>query len=334
MNMASPAAGWLRQAALWLMFFLICFGLGYPTLNRYDPSRIGDSRHYFQMVTDGPSASTGHWRYRVLVPFLAKPIARTVESHLGTWNSVSFSLLVVNSAFCASTALVLTLIAQACGVPSAAGLIAALAYLLNFNVANSHLAGLVDSAEAFPMACLFLLLQRRWWKLLPLLGPLGALGKETFVPLALLFACGWVWREARKPLVEIGLMAASGLLTVMLIHSLVEGRLVTPLEIAGLERRVHTVSGLVRAALAPLTSWVVWITFVWMLPFAASGVRRLPREALLATVLGLAGAFALVVWNEAGSNASRPLFDVAGPYLCLAFALGITGTPVLKSQSG
>src|SRR6266496_4783525 len=38
---------------LWLLFFLICLGLGYPTLKRYDPARaegLTDAIVYRQMV--------------------------------------------------------------------------------------------------------------------------------------------------------------------------------------------------------------------------------------------------------------------------------------------
>src|SRR5690242_14644763 len=93
---------------LWLMFVFICFGLGYPTLNRYDPTHTGgiiDSGHYFQLVISGPRAVDGQYRYRILVPYLAKPVFLAVVNRLGTWNPVSFALLVVNSAFCATSAL-------------------------------------------------------------------------------------------------------------------------------------------------------------------------------------------------------------------------------------
>ena len=49
----------LHRIILWLMFFAICFGLGYPTLNRYDTSQIrgtSDSLQYFRLVVEGPSA--------------------------------------------------------------------------------------------------------------------------------------------------------------------------------------------------------------------------------------------------------------------------------------
>jgi hypothetical protein len=78
------------------------------------------------------------------------------------------------------------------GLPLITGLIAALAYLLNFNVVNAQLAGYVDSSEAFLMICLILVLQRQSWNVLTLLGPIGVLGKETFAPIAAFFAYGLI----------------------------------------------------------------------------------------------------------------------------------------------
>src|SRR5258708_7170011 len=185
------------------MFFIICFGLGSPTLERYDPSQTAstsDSLDYYRLVVVGPSAAQGHWRYRILVPYLARPIYILKEAggHFRTWNSVAFSLLVVNSAFCASSLVVLMLIGKAFGLPFATALMAAFVYLLNYTVSNEQLSGGVDSVEAFLMVCLMLALRQRSWNALPVLGVLGGLGKETFLPLAFLFACGWVWRGAKR----------------------------------------------------------------------------------------------------------------------------------------
>ena len=202
-------------------------------------------------------------------------------------------------------------------------MIAAFCWLLNFEVANFHLAGMVDSAEACLMACLALALATRSWKALPLLGAIGGLAKETLAPLAFLFAFGWVWREPRKPWLALAALGAAGLTVVVLLRSVIEGRLVTPLQMAGDELAIDGASGLLRAAVGPFTAWVTWLTFLWMLPFAWRGMGRLPREALRATAFALAGAFALVVWHDAGSNGARPFFNVAGPCLCLAFAIGV-----------
>jgi hypothetical protein len=70
---------------------------------------------------------------------------------------------------------------------------------------------------------------------------------------------------------------------------------------------------------------MVWITFLWLLPFAIRGRDRLPAQAGLATFMGVAGALVLSVWSSSGaSNAVRPVFDVTAPWLCLAFAIGAT----------
>jgi hypothetical protein len=324
----------LVHITLWPMFFIICFGLGYPSLDRFDPTKIPglvDSVQYFRLVVDGPEAAEGHFRYRVLVPYLAKPIYHVAVGRLGTWNPISFSLLVVDSAFCASSSVLLIWVAQGFGLSLATGLIAAFCYLLNFQVANFQLAGSVDAGEGFFFICLLLALQRRSWIALPVLGVLGALAKETFVPVAFLFGCGWVYREKRVlPWLQIGGLALTGIAAVVMIRSMVEGHLVTPLQIAGSERAVYGSTDILRNAFHALKSWVMWITVLWLVPLVIYGMARLPSEAVSASVLGLAAAFALAVWNDSGPNSARPLFNIAGPCLCLAFASGVTKVSATK----
>src|ERR1051326_4370183 len=99
-------AGW------WLFFFLICFGLGYPTLNRYDPATnlAGaefDAAEYYEIVVGHVSETELPFRLRVLVPMLAQPIFNVSAGRVGTWNPVWFSMLVVNAGFVAATACLL-----------------------------------------------------------------------------------------------------------------------------------------------------------------------------------------------------------------------------------
>src|SRR5207247_341279 len=75
-----------------------------------------DSRQYFKVVVEGPRAADEHWRSRVLVPFLAKPLYRLAANRAGSWNPVALALLVVNSAFCATAAWLLILLAEAFGL--------------------------------------------------------------------------------------------------------------------------------------------------------------------------------------------------------------------------
>jgi hypothetical protein len=80
-----------RPVGLWFLFVLICLGLGYPTLNRYDSRVSGnvDSAEYYAMVESQelkPVAPTGDDspRPRVLVPFVAKLFYRLARGHTGT----------------------------------------------------------------------------------------------------------------------------------------------------------------------------------------------------------------------------------------------------------
>ena len=315
------------HAGLWPIFFLIAFGLGYATLNRYDPSLIegtSDARQYFRVVVDGPGAADEHWRSRILVPLLATPIHRLAVGRVGSWNPVALALLVVNSAFCAAAASLLILLAEAFGLPFSIGFVAALAWLLNFVVANFLLAGMVDSAEALLMIGLMLALQRQSGIALPVLGAIGGLAKETFVPLAVLVACGWIWAGQRKRWPYVAAMGATGIAVVVLVRSTIAGTLVTPFHIVSDELGLEGVSDIPRALLEVVRSGVTWITFLWLVPPALPGLSGLPKDAWRATALGVIGALALVVWHDAGGNAARPLFDVAGPLLCLAFATGTT----------
>jgi hypothetical protein len=317
--------GLVSKSTLWLAFFMICFGLGYSTLNRYDPTQaqwLSDSQQYFRMVVDGARMAEYHLRYRVLVPYLAKPIYHAAMGHVGNWNPVSFSMLVVNSGFCASSALLLISVAEAFGLGLATGLMAALAYLLNFNVVNAQLAGYVDSSEAFLIICLILVLQRQSWNALTLLGPIGVLGKETFAPIAVLFACGWLWRAKKRPWLQIGIMAVASVAVVVAVRSAIEGHLVTPREIVMTENEIAEPQTLLHNTARVLGSWTTWITFLWLAPFARYGVQRLPRAAVSGTLVAAAGTVAMAIWVDAGQNTSRYLFDVAGPCLSLAFAAG------------
>jgi hypothetical protein len=120
-------------------------------------------------------------------------------------------------------------------------------------------------------------------------------------------------------------MAAAGLATVMLVRSVVDGHLVTPLQIAASERNIHNLSEIYIFSRSAVTDWMVWITFLWLLPFAIRGRDRLPAQAGVATFTSVAGTLALSVWTStAASHAIRPVFDVAAPWLCLAFAIGAT----------
>ncbi len=203
-----------QKVLLWSLFFLICMGLGYPTLNRYNPRSVpglSDSIGYASLVTGDNLA--GDEAHRVLVPYLAKPIYWMAKAHLHSWDPVFFALLVVNSFFIATTAFLLVEISHRIIGNYAVALVSALLYLTNFAVANFNLSGYVDSAvNCMMIAVAWALLTDRWWLLL-IWGVLGALAKETFVPLSAVFALAWwlmCWRRSALQALTTGVDRSHG----------------------------------------------------------------------------------------------------------------------------
>jgi len=317
---------------LWLLFVVICAGLGYPTLRRYDPRQPHSgfdtaNRLYHWQVTgadgEGPYApSLVHYRYRLLVPSIARPFYLLARGRIGRWEPGYFGLLVANSMFCASTAVLLFLIAR----DTAAALPAALLYLLTFAVPNYHLSGLVDSGEAWALMMLVWCLQRNRWFALPLLGVVGALAKETFVPISVVFVAGWITadRNASQPLSLVrrlewlALLALAGFVTVTAVFSIANGRLVWPWQLAqsgpvlevGLAQRVGRLFG----------ELGLLYLFGWLAPLGAWSLARCPRPWVAAAFACAAVPIVLGLYNAEPSIA-RSLFNILGPLLSLASAL-------------
>ncbi|MGO9574487.1 MAG: hypothetical protein ACLPTQ_09190 [Terriglobales bacterium] len=193
-NRAKVAAA--RVALLFGIFFLIASGLGYPVLNRFDPRQtpgLSDVKTYASLVTGTAIVDAGDMRYRrfrVLVPWLARPFYWLARGRSGTWDPVMFGLLVADSLFVAGTAVLIFILGNRVILgnrqlgSSAAGLVGALLYLVNFAVPNLRLVGLVDAGEGFfLLALLWSLSEFELWAL-PVIAVLGALTKESLSPSA------------------------------------------------------------------------------------------------------------------------------------------------------
>ncbi|MDR3676902.1 MAG: hypothetical protein P4N24_15535 [Acidobacteriota bacterium] len=332
-----------RLALLWLLFFLICLGLGYPPLNRYDPGKsegTSDVAEYRAMVVGRtPQLASGACKvfarlaqsehyYRMLVPYVAKPFYWLARGHVRTWDPALFGLLVANAIFTATTACLLVAIGRRLTLDSSTALLGATLYLLNYCIANLNLVGLVDSAEGcFVMVIVWSLLTGRWF-LLPLWGILGALAKESFAPLSLMFVFGW-WisevRRARLQLPRLAWIAALGvasMTTVTLAMSAVAGGLVWPWQFAAYQ---SAGGGFLAGLRGCILDHTFWYAFIWLLPLGLVCLRRLPRPWVLATAVAFCGALALGAWNNTAGIA-RPLFNVAGPILSLSAAVFLSST--------
>jgi hypothetical protein len=326
-----PGPSHVQKLVLWCLFFLICIGLGYPTLNRYDPRQVNglyDTRAYYAMVTGDPLQSDQtDLSHRVLVPWLARPVYWLTNGHLKTWNPVFFALLVSNSFFIATSALLLVVIGCKIVGDYPIALLAGLIYLANFAIANFNLSGYVDSS----VNCLLLLIAcalfwERWW-LLPLLGLVGGFSKETFVPLATAFALAWWLATCKRGALKltrlawVGAMALVGFAAVFFIMS--RGPYAnTPLNFA-VSRQSDSgaghlyLSGLLRCLLAREFIFV----FAWLLPLGLLRIGRLPRPWVAASFAAALTALVLGAYDDALGNATRAIFSACGPVLSLSVAL-------------
>lgn len=326
-----------RRVLLWSLFFLICMGLGYPTLNRYDPQKVPglyDSVGYASLVTGTNQA--GDEAHRVLVPYLAKPIYWLAKDRLKSWDPVFFALLAANSFFIATTALFLVVIGDRIAGNHAIALLSALLYLANFAVANFNLSGYVDSAvNCMMIAVAWALLTDRWW-LLPLWGALGALAKETFIPLSAVFALAWwlmSWRRGTLKLSRlawIGAMVAVGFAVLAFVMWRVTPG-ATPMTFAAARwdqngSGYFYLSGLVGCLIARETFYVLG----WLLPLGVWRLGRLPGTWVAASVSAALAAFAMGAYDDAAGNTIRPVFSAIGPLLSLSAALLLAelGAPI------
>ena len=324
-----PGPGLGRSILLWGVLFLICLGLGYPTLNRYDPRQLlPDSASYCRLVTEGPSTVEGYFRFRVLEPYMVRPIYLLARGHVGSWDPLLFGFLIVNAFFVACTAYLSSIMGYAHFGDRPMALVGTALYLLNFAVSNAQLAGLVDAGEGFfLMALVVSMFFERWW-LLPILGILGALTKESFVPFSIVMAVTW-WMVLKSSKVSrrssgfwlapmIISMVISEFVTITVLHSSILGHLVWPWSFAaGLDSH----SSYFISFMLSLVDRSSWYILIWLLPLGLLRVRQFPRPWVWACAAASVVAMLLNAYHTlpgVGGGVGRCIFNIAGPLLSLS----------------
>lgn len=330
----SAAAHLKRQLLLWSLFFLICLGLGYPSVKRYNPGAVeglSDAIIYQQMIKGEPSgrARADIFRCRVLVPGLAALFYRLTRRVSSSWEPALFALLIAESLFCATTALLLYEIAWMLFRQPGLSLSAALLYLLNFDIANLQLAGIIDAGEScLILAVVWSLLGERWW-LLPLWAIIGPLAKETFVPFASVLMLLW-WLSCRRERAlrdgRLGYVAAATALcviTLILTRVLVLGHVVWPWNIAAqMDSHTNYLASLWRC----VTDRGFWYVFGWLLPLGVWRLRELPGAWVKASAGMAATALLFGAYNDMQGTVARPIFNTVGPLLTLSATILLTSS--------
>ena len=304
---------------LFLLFLLVCLGLGYPIVNRYDPGKIpgiSDAAGYCDEVRDPLNIAS----YRPFVPALAKPFYWLAQGgRIGSWDPARFGMLVSTSILSAATAIVIVLIGLRSGFSYLISLLASMLFLMDFAVPNWNLSAYVDSGESLFMALtVWSLLSHRWY-LLPVWSFPGALSKETFAPFAFVFALTW-WVADRplrlNRLVWIGAIGALGCAAVLLSFS-PAGAMTYARDMAAGYRSV----GLFTSLLHNLSAREFFYTFIWLLPLSIPRLSSIDRRWLWATAATLLLALLLGAYNNALGNTTRAFFNIAGPMFSLSAAL-------------
>ena len=318
-------------AVLSSIFFLIAGGLGYPILNRFDPRTtpgLSDVKIYAAMVTQTAGEDAGHLRFRVLVPYLARPFYQIARGRVATWDPVMFGLLVADSLFVAVTAMLIVVLGNR-KLGSGVGLLGALLYLVDFAVPNLRLVGLVDAGEGFfLLALLWSLSESKLWAL-PVIGVLGALTKESFIPFSAVMTAAW-WltmrsdqgRDQKQDWENAGWIMLGWLFSLAAMIGVqwtIAGRFVSPLEFGlGLHAGEHYVAHFI----ASIRDRNLWYIFIWLLPTAIPNLKRLPKSWLLPVGAACVMAFVLdAYFGGAPGTVGRALFSIASPVLSLSSAL-------------
>lgn len=326
-----------RALLIWAVLFLASAGLGYPTLARYDPRTapgVTDAAEYAQLVKTARFADARTLqerpRPRLMVPWVARAVLSVIQGETRSADAVMLALLIANALFCATAAMILIDLALRLQVSDAVALFAATLYLLNFAVPNFAMSAMVDSGEACMMLAVTWALFTQRWFLLPVLGAIGAFGKETFLPFAVIYVGTWWYLQPHGDdrlrwarLVWVLIMTTVTAITLVAVWSAWYHQLVAPWLIATVQHANNAtfLEGLWNV----VTSHGLLYVFGWLLPLGAWKLRELPREWSLS--IGATAAFAILLgaWDDSGSNIARALFNIAGPILTLSAALLLAG---------
>ena len=251
------------------------------------------------------------------------------RGHIRTWNPIAFGMLVSNSLFTATGACLLLSLGRRITGSAGLALSGTLLYLLNFTISNRQLGeGLVESGQACVMLALFQILSTQRYRLLPLVGIMGALTKESSVPLSAMAAVGWLFMERHNPrwrksgTIWIATMVVVGLSTFALIQFSIDGRLTWPWQFV-VSLRDNNVS-LLQSLINILTDRYFWYVFGWLLPLGLPRLKHFPPSWIVASVSGAAAALAMGAWGNTEGSTVPAIFNSVGPILSLSTAQFLT----------
>lgn len=307
-------------------------GLGYQTLNRFyapDLNQLSDTFYYFYIVENGISdilPDKAGRSTRFLMPMLGKMVLK-ITPELGSWNRTAFALLLVGAMFVAGICCQIYYVARRLKLGDSVAISAVFIYLLNFQVTNIFVVGLIDGAFAFFIMLYVILSFERRYLWLPVIAILGTATKEVFLP----FICAYssiliaydYWKEQKVEVQAIAsgaISAAICLILFLYFRQLSMGMLVTPLQHAeGLwpgnaPLFINPIGTLIRFS----------YVFAWLFPLAIFSVGQIDPRLRTPLLLSLIPLLVLgTVAAISGNGYGRISFNVVGPVFAIAASLTI-----------
>ena len=317
---------------VFLLSFLMAAGLGYQGLNRFyapDLNQLSDAYYYFHIVENGISeilVDKAGRSTRLLMPMLGKLVLQ-ITPELGSWNRTAFALLFVGSMFVAGICCQIYYVARRLKLDGSVAIGAVFIYLLNFQVTNIFVVGLIDGAFAFFIILYVILSFERRYLWLPVIAILGVVTKEVFLP----FVCSYsfiliaydYWTEKKVKVQAIVSGAISAVICLVLflyLRQLSMGSLVTPLQHAeGLW------PGNAPLFINPLGTLMRFsYVFGWLLPLAILSIGQIDPRLRTPLLLSLIPMLVLgTVAAISGNGYGRISFNVVGPVFAIAASLTI-----------
>lgn len=320
---------------LLMSFFLICFSFGYSTLNRFDPATVSFLSDYSQIsniIQFGlfPENHENELIVRVFVPYLGHLIYESMPA-LGTWNMVSFSLLLVSSAFVSMTAVLIFNFSNYLFNNVHEAILASFLFITSFFTVNYTLITTVDSAYIFFLSCYLLALYsgKPLW-CIPLM-VLGCITKEAFLPIAASLSLGFIIYMFFIEKLKISIIVfhffivTIGVVALLLLDYLLTGSSIMPWQKLATISSINDTSnrdvffdvafGLVRVLLfsGPL------------LLLTGFGIRKLPTRLILPGVTATFVVIVLAAIVTVGAiDYVRFVFSATAPIIAIASSKGLS----------
>lgn len=320
----------LFLCVIFFMFMTLCFSLGYPILNRYDPRKIQgvgcDATEYYKMAEFKYNDAGPPFRFRVLVPTLTGLIFPVVSRFCPhSWNPMYLSSLCVNSFILSCTALLLLFLALHLNVGKTASILAPFLFLTGFPIANGHLSGLVDAGEVFFIMALVLCVAKKKWLYCPLIVLFSGTAKETtvlfgstFLLVSWLADCIVVKKKDYRPLPFIAVSILAAVISVMVIRTVVGGETYSVHHF-----NVEQLHNFFYNLIFILTAGAMIYSFIFIVPVGLYHALKMPAWFLYGSIaMGvmsvLCGAYAGIT-----GNLYRPLYNTVAPLFCISTSVFI-----------